>query len=357
MTLKKHFILFSLTVAAFSACHKASDTGGNSTDFTTLEDQVITDFTNDIVQSQYGALLSSSLTLQTSVGNLITTTNGANQTQAKTEWKNMRSVWEQTEGFLLGPVESNDYDPNTDTWPTDYTQMDSLLANNDFEFTTNNVKNLPQSLRGYHPLEYMIWGKGGSKIPADFTARQKQYMTALADDLASNNVQQLYNDWFGAADYKSQVLTAGRGSTEFSSRKALFLNMVSAMSDICGEVANGKMKEPYDAYDSTITESPYSSNTLIDFKNNIIGLQNVYMGLHGGKGLHDLVAAKQSALDQQIQTTISAALLSFDQITERYEQAIYTQRIEVKKTMDLLDAVNTLLENDLTDFINTNIKD
>ncbi len=249
-----------------------------STDFATLEDQVITDFTNDIVLSQYSALLSSSLTLQTSVGNLNTTTNEANQAQAKADWKNMRSIWEQTEGFLLGPVESNDYDPNTDTWPTDYTQMDSLLANNDFEFTTNNVKNLPQSLRGYHPLEYMIWGKGGSKTPANFTARQKQYMVALIDDISSNNVQQLYNDWFGAADYKSQVLTAGKGSTEFSSRKALFLNMVSAMSDICGEVAEGKMKEPFDAYDSTITESPYSSNTLIDFKNNIIGLQNVYMG-------------------------------------------------------------------------------
>jgi uncharacterized iron-regulated protein len=181
-------------------------------------------------------------------------------------------------------------------------------------------------------------------------------MAALIDDISSNNVQQLYNDWFGAADYKSQVLTAGKGSTEFSSRKALFLNMVSAMADICGEVAGGKMKEPFDAYDSTITESPYSSNTLIDFKNNIIGLQNVYMG-NGGKGLHDLVAAKQSALDQQIQAKISAALISFDQITERYEQAIYTQRIQVKNTMDLLDDVNDLLENDLTDFINTNIKD
>jgi predicted lipoprotein len=354
--LKKYLILFSFSVAGLSACHKANDTGGGSADFATLEDQVITDFTNDIVLSQYSALLSSSLTLQTSVGNLNTTTNEANQARAKADWKNMRSIWEQTEGFLMGPVESNDYDPNTDTWPTDYTQMDSLLAKNDFEFTTNNVKNLPQSLRGYHPLEYMIWGKGGSKMPANFTGRQKQYMAALIDDISSNNVQQLYNDWFGAADYKSQVLTAGKGSTEFSSRKALFLNMVSAMADICGEVADGKMKEPFDAYDSTITESPYSSNTLIDFKNNIIGLQNVYMG-NGGKGLHDLVAAKQSALDQQIQAKISAALISFDQITERYEQAIYTQRIQVKNTMDLLDDVNDLLENDLTDFINTNIKD
>ncbi len=357
MTLKNYIILSSFAITGLGACHKANDTGGTSTDFTTLEDQVITDFTNDIVLSQYSGLLSSSLTLQTSVGNLNTTTNDANQVQAKADWKAMRSIWEQTEGFLLGPVESNDYDPNTDTWPTDYTQMDSLLASNDFEFTTNNVKNLPQSLRGYHPLEYMIWGKGGSKTPADFTARQKQYMVALIDDISSNNIQLLYNDWFGSGDYKSQVLNAGKGSTEFASRQALFLNIVSAMSDICNEVGDGKMKEPYLAKDSTITESPYSSNTLVDFKNNIIGIRNVYMGLNGGKSLHDLVAAKQSALDLQIQNQITAAVNSFDNITERFEEAIYNQRDRVKATMDQLALLNGLLDGDLKNFITTNVKD
>ena len=101
-------------------------------------------------------------------------------------------------------------------------------------FTTDDVKNLPQSLRGYHPLEYMIWGKGGSKTAADITARQKQYMTSLIDDMLSNNVQPLYNDWFlGTDNYKKQVETAGKGSDQFSPRQALFLNIVSAMSDIC----------------------------------------------------------------------------------------------------------------------------
>jgi putative iron-regulated protein len=354
--LKNYLIIFLFALSGLFGCHKANEVSSITTDFPTLEGQVIQDFTNDVVKSQYGDLLNASLALQVSVGNLNTLTNDSNQAQAKINWKAIRVIWEQSEGFLIGPVESNDYDPNTDTWPTDYVQMDSLLSSN-AELSTNSVKNLPQSLRGYHPLEYMLWGKGGTKTAADFTPRQKQYMVSLIDDIQSNNVQQLYNDWFGAPDYQSQVLNAGMGSTEFTTRKALFLNIIGAMSDICAEVGDSKMKEPFLARDSTITESPYSNNTLTDFKNNIIGVQNVYLGLNGGKGLHDLVAAKQADLDQQIQTKITAALKSFDQITDRYELAIWDQRIQVQNTMDLLDDLSSMLDNDLKNFINTNVKD
>ena len=345
--------LFSMT-----ACHKATETGGGSTiTFDSLESSVINDFTNDIVFFRYSKLLNSAGTMSTSVSTLVNASTDANQAQAKSDWKNMRADWEQSEGFLMGPVESNDYDPNTDTWPTDYVQMDSLLASNN-PLTTDDVKNLSQSLRGYHPLEYMIWGKGGSKAAAEITDRQKLYMTSLIDDIQKNNVQALFNDWFNGSDnYSNQVLTAGKGSTEFTSRQALFLNIVSAMSDICGEVGTGKMYEPFVARDSTITESPYSNNTLIDFKNNILGLQQVYMGVNGSTGIHSLVAAKNLSLDQTIQTKINAAVASFDQITDRYELAIFDQRIQVQNTMDLLAAVDVLLQNDLPDFIKQYVKD
>ncbi len=355
--MKKSFVLFSVIVLLFGACHKANDTGGTTTDFVTLEGTVIQDFTKDIVFAQYNGLLAASLTLQTSVNTLNTTTTDANLAIARTNWKSMRAVWEQTEGFLIGPVESKDYDPNTDTWPTDYVQMDSILVSAN-PLTTDDIKNLSQSLRGYHPLEYMIWGKGGSKTAADLTDRQKVYMVSLADDIKSNNAQPLFNDWFeGADNYKAQVITAGKGSTEFTTRQAFFLNIVSAMTDICGEVGGGKMYEPFVAKDSTITESPYSSNTLIDFKNNILGVKNVYMGLNGGKGMHDLVAAKQLDLDKRIQAQITVALNSFDQITQRYEEAIYNQRIQVQNTMDQLATLSDLLEHDLATFITNNVKD
>ena len=295
--------------------------------------------------------------MQSSVATLTSQTTDANLAQSKLDWKNLRSDWEQSEGFLMGPVESKDYDPNTDTWPTDYIQMDSLLASSN-PLSTDDVKNLSQSLRGYHPLEYMLWGEGGSRTASNFTVREKLYMTSLISDILSNNVQPLFNDWFlGSDNYQTQVITAGNGSTEFSSRQALFLNIQSVMSDICDEVGTSKMYEPFVARDSTITESPYSGNTLIDFKSNIMGLQQVYMGLNGGKGLKDLVAAKNLQLDQKIQAQINAALNSFDQITVRYEVAIFTQRVQVQQTMDQLAALNTLLENDFKNFLIQYIKD
>lgn len=355
--MKKIFFISTVALFSLTACHKATENGSGVQDFDSLETQVINDFTNNLVFYRYNALLNSCVNMQSSVATLTGQTTDVNLTQSKLDWKNLRSNWEQSEGFLLGPVESNDYDPNTDTWPTDYVQMDSLLASSN-PLATGDVKNLPQSLRGYHPLEYMLWGEGGSRTASNFTDREKLYMTSLINDILSNNVQPLFNDWFlGSDNYSTQVLTAGKGSTEFSSRQALFLNIQSVMSDICNEVGTSKMYEPFVARDSTITESPYSGNTLIDFKSNIMGLQQVYMGLNGGKGLKDLVAAKNLQLDQKIQAQINAALNSFDQITVRYEVAIFTQRVQVQQTMDQLAALNTLLENDFKNFLIQYIKD
>ena len=356
--MNKIFFLGFIVLFGITACHKAVDSGGSSTiTFDSLETTVIGDFTNDLVFFRYSSLLNASLTLQTSVGALVTTTNDANQAQAKSDWKNIRVQWEQSEGFLIGPVESNDYDPNTDTWPTDYVQMDSLLTSNN-PLTTDDVKNLPQSLRGYHPIEYMLWGVGGSKTPADFTAREKLYMSSLINDITVNNVQPLFNDWFGGSNnYQDQVVTAGKGSTQFSSRQALFLNILSVMSDICNEVGTSKMYEPFAARDSTITESPYSGNTLIDFENNILGLQQVYLGINGGTGISNLIAAKNLQLDQQVKAAINTANVSFAQITDRYELAIFDQRVQVQNTMNALAALDALLENDLPNYIKQNVKD
>ena len=94
----------------------------------------------------------------------------------------MRETWEQCEGFLFGPVEDNDYDPNMDTWPTDYTQMDSLLASTN-PLEVSDIQNLTLSLRGYHPIEYIIFGDHGSRKAADITARQKKYMISFANKL------------------------------------------------------------------------------------------------------------------------------------------------------------------------------
>ena len=55
------------------------------------------------------------------------------------------------------------------------------------------------------------------------------------------------------------------------------------MAGICKEVGeqdvNGKMYNPYITQDSSLAESPYSGNSLIDFKNNIKSVFEYYTTL------------------------------------------------------------------------------
>ena len=363
-------ILFSSTITLslfLGACSKSSNSGASTESFTSVETDVINAFVKTTALPQYDSLVSTGTALNTAITTLNSNPTAANLQAAQTAWRSMRTVWERCEGFLIGPVEAYDYDPNSDTWPTDYHQMDSLLASSN-TLTVSDVQNLPQTLRGYHPIEYLIFGVGGTRTVSDLDTRHMQYLVSLSSDLLSNDVSPLLNSWISApVNYSQVILTAGTGSTVYKTKQAFFLDIVgdNGMAGICNEVGeqdqSGKMYNPYINKDSTLTESPYSGTSLADFKNNIIGLQQVYMGLNGGKGLKDLVAAKNTSLDAQIQSAITSAVNSFDNISgltnERYEEAIFDKRGQVLQTMTTLNSLQTLLANDLTNFVKQYVQD
>ena len=354
--MRKFYTTLIAVVLAFTSCHKADTVVANDTDFATLEQTVINDFTNNIALSSYLKLSVAAASLNSSIETLAQTPTDNNLTISRNAWKEMRQIWEQCEGFLFGPVEDNDYDPNMDTWPTDYVQLDSLLSSN-HTLDEANIKNLTLSLRGFHPIEYIIFGDHGSRTAAELTARQIGYMQSLSADLM-NSCNALYLSWASAPEnFAQQVINAGSGSTRYVSKKELFMAMAGGLIDICEEVGEGKMKEPFDTKDPSIVESPYSGNSVTDFKNNIIGIRNVYLGLNGGKGIGALVGAKNRSLDNTLQAKINTAISSFDNITVNFEEAIITQRVQVQQTMNALADLRESLENELVPFIQANIAD
>lgn len=349
MNSKTWIIAGALTITA-AACNKNDDNA--PVDFETLKKEVLTDFTNNVAVAGYKDLDEAAANLYNSLNTLNTTTTETNLTAARESWKNMRGIWEKCEGFLFGPVEDNDYDPNMDTWPTDYVQMDSLLSSsNALELT--DIQNATLSLRGYHPIEYIIFGNHGDRTAASLTARQRKYMISLAEDL-KNTCHALYTSWINApVNYATEVINAGNGSSVFAKKQEAYMAITEGMIAICEEVGEGKMKEPFDTQDPGTVESPYSGNSLTDFKNNIVGLQNVYLGKYttDGKGINDLVAARNKALDNKIQSQIAAAISSFDNITVYYEEAIISQRVQAQQVMDALGTLKTTLEDELKPFV------
>jgi predicted lipoprotein len=151
----KHSFILLATASALGifACRKPS---ASVITTTATSKEVITDFVNKVALPQYATLLSKATTLNTAINTLNTTPTNANLLAARTAWQEVRSSWEQCEGFLLGPVEDDNYDPNMDTWPVDYAQLDSFITNST-SFTETTIAGLNQSLRGFHPLEYILW--------------------------------------------------------------------------------------------------------------------------------------------------------------------------------------------------------
>src|SRR5258705_155070 len=111
--MKKILILISLGAGVLAACNKSSSS--SSEDFTSLKTTVLTDFTANVAVPGYKDLDDSATAFNNAIIALNTSATEANLATARQSWKNLRTVWEQCEGFLFGPVEDNDYDPNMDT--------------------------------------------------------------------------------------------------------------------------------------------------------------------------------------------------------------------------------------------------
>lgn len=319
-------------------------------DFNALKTEVLGDFVNVVANPLYADFKAKATELNTAVATLVATSNQANLEAARTAWKAVRVIWEQSEGFLLGPVDYDNYDPYMDTWPTDHNAMESLLASSQI-LDGNFLAGLddPESeaeltLRGFHPLEYMLWGVGGNREASSITPREKEYMVALAADVL-NNVTNLQTN--GNTFFTNELMKPGVTGSRYESKHDALEALANALIDICTEVGEGKMVEPFaptnpGQADSTKTESPYSHNSVADFKNNIIGARNVYLCSYGnskGKSLSDLVRANNAALDQEIKSKFEIAINSFDGITTTFEQAIYNQRNQVQNTLTTLGSL------------------
>jgi predicted lipoprotein len=344
-------------VLATSSCKKDNPASTNIS--STLETQVLTDFSNDLVNPNYQDIQAKAAIMLTAVNTFNTTSTDANLIAAQTAWKNTRASWESCEGYLFGPVEDNNYDPDMDDWPVNKVDLDSLLASSN-PLSVDDITPLTTTLKGFHAIEYLIFGVGGTAKAANITARQKVYLGSLAQSLY-NTTTALRNSWDPAqSNFTAQVVTAGSGSTRFTTRQAAFLALVGAMADICNEVADSKMQTPFAAQDSTLDESSFSHNSTIDFTNNITGVLNAYLSKYnstGGHSLSELVRTKNTSLDNTIQTQINAAIGSFATITQPYEQAIYIQQNQIKAVQTAIHTLKATLEGDLTTFIQTNIKD
>ncbi len=347
-----------LTIAG---CKKdnSNNNNNNNTTQSTLEQNVLTDFAGNLVNPNYQDIQAKALIMNNAIIAFNASSTDANLLAVRAAWKNTRAAWESCEGFLFGPVEDFNYDPTMDDWPVNKADLDGLLASSN-PLQVSDIDQLGTTLKGFHAIEYVIFGVGSTQKAANITARDKLYLASLGQSLY-NTTTQLRNSWdpTQANNFTVQVVQAGKGSTRYTTRQQVFLALVGSMADICNEVANEKMQTPLAAQDSTLDESSFSHNSVTDFKNNITGVLNAYKCKYttSGHSLSELVASKNASLDNTIQSQINTAIASFNGITTTYELAIYNQKNQIKTVQKAINTLKATIEGDLNEFIEANVKD
>ena len=309
----------------------------------------------------------------------------ANLDKARELWKVARKTWEQTEAFGFGPVgeldqdnkisegEDNyplDIDPNMDTWPVDVSLMNQTIASN--EPITKATIEKHNETRGFHLLEYILWGPQKSPFTIETlkgNPRLLEYLVAGSNDMKSV-CDKLTTKW---PAFAKMIKAAGKGSKAYPTTKAAIEEMVTGMQDIVDEVGKEKIEFPLNGGGPTGSveggdtskdgkphfekeESPFSNNSLQDFQDNLQSVYNLYTCNYKGQSgasISDLIVHvfKKPDLDKKFKAQIVKAQTALKSLPGTFTECIKDHRKEVQSAQAEVIKLSEILENEIAPLV------
>lgn len=330
MKLTKKIVCTLALLGFASSCQKNDPSGdADASQESSSDSAILKAFTDDVAIASYQDLADRSAALNLAAKALKTDPSEANFQAVRQAWIESRVPWEQSEAFLFGPVSSYSLDPALDSWPLDYSGIDAAVAqyagadNIDLETEAVDVK-------GYHAIEFLLYGEGKTKTLAQQTANERAYLVALTENhsLVTKQILAAWQDGIkGAAPFKEIFINAGRSdNTIYLSTHDAIDELINKMVNIANEVGSTKIGAPFEQQNPNKVESQYSFNSLADFRDNVRSIRFVYQGNRTGtasvNSLSQRVASKDLSLNGKVEAAIDEALAAITAIPEPFRDAI-----------------------------------
>jgi len=374
-------MVVAATTISLASCEK--DNNSSSAGATGNEAVIASQFVEKTVKPTYSALAAKADELVQKLVTLKATPTDANVNAACEVFLEARDWWEKSEAFLFGAATDFGIDPHIDSWPLDVDGFNNLmaspamlasLAGDDGDVYAGDY--LGNALLGFHGIEYILFANGSPKAASAITADQMTYAVAVAGDLR-NRCFQLEVSWLGddapaahvekveelelnctlngGRSYGENMRNAGKAGSSYATAVAALEAIIDGCRTIADEVGTSKIGQPYNGEDVNYIESPYSQKSIIDFYNNIISIQNVYMGgVEGNRdetnSLHAYLGRLNSSLDAEVIAAINNALTKIDAMPKPFVNNITAaangEAIDACSALDeVLGKVNAALRN------------
>ena len=335
----------------------------------------------DIALAKYEDSLVTAQALKTAVDALIASPSDETMAAAKQAWLVSRVPYQQSEVYRFGNVIVDDWEGRVNAWPLDEGLIDYVdttsygdESDENLFYTANVVANpeisvsgqpinattiTPELLRslhevdeveanvatGYHAIEFLLWGQdlngtgpgAGARPWSDYAAgdectggnceRRGEYLTA-ATALLITDLEEMVAAWHDGGEARSALTGDAQGLS-------VILTGMGSLS--YGEQPGERMKLGLILHDPEEEHDCFSDNTHNSHYYDGLGIQNVYLGRYEridgsvveGASLADLVAAQDSALNEEMvgkldntMVTLSAINETADNGVEAYDQMI-----------------------------------
>ncbi len=307
-----------------------------------LKQNILKQYVSHVISPTYSQLAAHAEQLVTDLQTLRQQPTDAHVQAACATFLEARACWEKSEAFLFGPASDFGIDPHIDSWPLDEDAFNIMMANDAQINAMDNDEgdvyagdHLGNSLLGFHGLEYILFENGSPKPAASISDKELVYAIAVAGDLR-NHCYQLEVSWMGdeapaahvqkveELEYNSTVngsnnsygdnmVNAGTPGSTYASTINALMSIIDGCNTIVDEVGTSKIGKPYHGEDVHYIESPYSQKSIQDFYDNIISVQNAYMGGVEGErnsdlSVHYFINKLDAAVDSRVLAAIDNSL-------------------------------------------------
>ena len=298
--------------------------------------QVSRSFVNDLVLPAYTDLAEHTEVLQTSLESFANEPTAAHLATVRQDWKKARITWETTESWAFGPAATLGLDGNLDDWPVSQLELSQALATDNFDQSVFDA--LGTTARGFHGIEFVLFGDGGAMPTATgFSSQELSYLALAGADL-HRNADELLDSWSGASGFGSSLT----GSDEQA--QATIDEMLQGMKGTLEEVAEEKVGAVLAEGTPDGLESRFSGNTSADLLANVSGARAVFEQTT----LDGLVEAKAPEAAQQLANQLDTCVELAKALPANLKDTLDDANTQeaMKKFMD---AVHTAVE--LTDSV------
>jgi len=275
--------------------------------------EVLRNLVNNVIIPTYTNLANETEKLEQTLNGLTTKTITQAQINAACDdFKEARKYWERSEAFLMGAASDFDVDPTIDSWP-----LNRSLLLNYFNNGMNDEMLEDATILGFHALEFILFRDGQPRRVAELQANDtyKNFENVTGEQelayaqtictLLKQRTFQLQVAWEGEKNqsrvsvvkaagldytteaglsYGDNLVNAGISGSKsnFPTLKAAIAQVLSNDEGSCFAIANevgtAKIANPFSAGDVSYVESPYSYNSIADFRDNIRSIRNVWLG-------------------------------------------------------------------------------